>query len=55
MKLKEIQENSCDFIFEGGLFNTFSFVTYNEISYEIKFKPTDYNFIDKLDFPLFFF
>lgn len=51
MKLDEIQQNSYDFYFEGGINNSFSFVTDNKISYEIKFKDSSYIFIEKLRFP----
>jgi Family of unknown function (DUF6169) len=51
MKLEEIQQNSYEFIFEGGINNIHSFVTDNKISYEIKFKESNYVFIEKFNFP----
>lgn len=50
MKLDEIQQNSYPFYFVGGQNNSYAFVTNVKISYEIKFKSSDYIFDNRLDF-----
>ena len=52
MKLEEIQKNSYPFYFVGGQNNGYVFVTDSAISYEIKFKSSDYLFENRLDFPV---
>jgi hypothetical protein len=52
MNLAEIQKNSYPFYFIGGQNNSYVFVTDAKISYEIKFKSSDYLFENRLDFPV---
>ncbi|MDZ7900964.1 MAG: DUF6169 family protein [Arcicella sp.] len=52
MNLEEIQKNSYPFYFIGGQNNSYVFVTDSKISYEIKFKSSDYLFDNRLDFPV---
>ena len=44
MKSEALPSSIYEFVFVGGVNNSYGFVTSNAITYEVKFKPSDYLF-----------